>query len=160
MKLLFSLILVALLAYVAWPYYEVYRIDDALGKNDLTALSELADLEAIRGNYKHRLTKSMTRMTGPADTDSPMGWLQHNLTRLGDSALEQAITVEWLRDTLKQAAIRASTQQTPYFIGSISFAFFESLDSFLIRLGRIDESPTYVRLQLRDKAWRITDIVE
>ena len=38
----------ALLAFVAWPYYRIYQIDDVLGYDDPEALAPLVDLEAVR----------------------------------------------------------------------------------------------------------------
>jgi hypothetical protein len=160
MRLLGYLVFFALVAFVAWPYYEVFRLDDALGKDDMQELGQLVDLPAIRRNYKERLQAGLSIQPGHQDASSALAWLQRNLQRLGDAALEQAITLEWVRDTLKEAAARASNRKPPYFIAGITFAFFESYDSFLIRLGELGKNATHVRMRLRDKAWKVTDIIQ
>ncbi|MBP9603685.1 MAG: DUF2939 domain-containing protein, partial [Chromatiaceae bacterium] len=48
MRFLVSLLLVFILVFIFWPYYHLYRIDDALGRAEPAALAPLTDLEAIR----------------------------------------------------------------------------------------------------------------
>jgi hypothetical protein len=159
MRLLGYLALLAIIAFVAWPYYEVFRLDEALGKDDMQLLEELVDVPAIRRNYKERLQGGLGLQPNPQDLGSALAWLQQNLRRLGDAALEQAITLEWARDALKEAAARATDRQPPYFMAAVTFAFFESYDSFIIRLGELGRNATHVRMRLRDKRWRVTDII-
>ncbi|MCB2263619.1 MAG: DUF2939 domain-containing protein [Candidatus Thiosymbion ectosymbiont of Robbea hypermnestra] len=158
MRLLRYLILFALVAFVVWPYYHVFRIDNALGKGDMRALEQFLDLPAIRRNHKERLEGGLGLRPDPRDTEG-MAWLRQNLQRLGDSALEQTITPEWARDTLRKAAADVTDKQAPYFMGAITFAFFESYDRFLIRLGELGQNATHVRMGLQDWTWRVTDII-
>jgi hypothetical protein len=157
MRILGYLVLFGLVAFVAWPYYQVYRLDDALGKDDMRALGQLVDIPAIRRNYKERLEGGLGLQ--PPDAGSALAWLQQNLQRLGDAALEQTITLEWARNSLKEAAARTTESRPPYFMAAVSFAFFESYDSFIVRLGELGRNATHVRMRLRDKTWRVTDII-
>ena len=159
MRVLGYLVFFALVAFVVWPYYQIFRLDGALGKNDMQALEQLVDVPAIRRNYKERLEGGLGLQPNPQDADSALAWLQRNVQRLGDAALEQAITLDWVRDTLKEAAASATTKQPPYFLAAITFACFESYDSFLIRLGELGKNATHVRMRLEDKSWRVTDII-
>lgn len=157
MRILGYLTLFGFVAFVVWPYYHVYRLDDALGKDDLRTLEQLVDVQAIRGNYKKRLEGGLGLQ--PQDAGSALAWMQQNLQRLGDAALEQTITLDWTRDTLKEAAARATERKPPYFMAAVSFAFFESYDSFIVRLGELGRNATHVRMRLEGKTWRVTDIV-
>jgi hypothetical protein len=159
MRILGYLALFALVGFAVWPYYHVFRLDDALGKDDMKALEQLVDLPAIRRNYKERLEGGLGLHTQPQDAGSALAWLQQNLQRMGDVALEQTITLEWTRDTLKEAAARATDRQPPYLMAAVTFAFFESYDSFIVRLGELGRNATHVRMRLEDKTWRITDII-
>jgi len=160
MRFLRYLLLFALIAFIAWPYYQVYRLDNALGRDDMQNLEQLLDIPAIRRNYKERLQGGLSLPRPlPRDTDKSLAWLQQGLRNLGDTALEQAITLPWARDTLKQAAAQATDRRPPYFMAAITFAFFESYDRFLIRLGDLGKNATHVRMTLQDKTWRITDII-
>jgi hypothetical protein len=157
MRILGYLVLFALIAFVVWPYYQIFRLDDALGTDDMSALVQLVDVPAIRSNYKERLEGGLGLQ--PRDTGSALVWLQQNLRRLGDAALEQVITLEWARDALKQAAANATDKKPPYFLAAVTFAFFESYDSFIIRLGELGRNATHVRMRLRDNTWQVTDII-
>jgi len=160
MRFLGYLVLFALIAFGIWPYYYVFKLDDALGKVDTTELAELTDLPAIRANYKARLEAGANTVLPPADPDTVMGWLRENLDRLGTSALDQAITINWVRDTLREAVTRATNQTPPYLLAGIDFAFFESYNRFLIRIGELGKGATHVRLTLEGTQWKITDIIQ
>jgi hypothetical protein len=161
MRLLGYLFLIALIVFGVWPYYHLYRLDDALGKNDTNALAQLVDLDAIRGNYKTRLEGNLGLQGQPpaGDPANPLVWLQQNIQRLGDSALQQTITLEWVRDSLQQAATDATDKRPAYFLAGVNFAFFESYDSFIVRLGELGRNAVHVRLRLEGATWRITDII-
>jgi hypothetical protein len=161
MRLLGYLFLLALLVFGAWPYYHLFRLDDALGKDNMTELAKLVDVEAIRGNYRTRIEKGLglESLPQPRDPGSALAWLQQNLQRLGDSALEQTITLEWARDSLKEVAARATDKSPPYFLAGVSFAFFESPDRFVIRLGELGFNATHVRMRREGTTWRVTDII-
>jgi hypothetical protein len=90
-----------------------------------------------------------------------LGWLQQNLRQVGEDAVEETITIDWVRDRLRAAVVRASDQPRPYFLGAVTFAFFESYDSFIIRLGELGRNASHIRLELQDhKVWRITGIYD
>lgn len=160
MRLLRYLLLFALVAFIVWPYYQVYRLDNALGQNDMRTLEQLLDVSAIRRNYKERLEGGLKLpQPYPPGTDGPLVWLQQNLRPLGDAALEQALSLPWARDTLKEAATQATDKRSPYITAAITFAFFESYDRFFIRLGELGKNATHVRMTFQDKTWQVTDII-
>lgn len=159
MRLVGYLFLFALVAFGAWPYYQIFRLDEALTKNDMTTLGELVDVQGIRRNFKERLEGGLGIRPQVRDPGDALAWLEQNLRRLGDTALEQAITLEWARDTLKEAAARSTNKQPPHFSSGIAFAFFESYSSFIIRLGELGRNATHVRMTLHDNTWRVTDII-
>lgn len=158
MKFVFSLLFAALLAFVAWPYYTIYKIDDALGYEDPEALAPLVDLDAVRAGAKHQFDAGVQAATGRAQEGSLLAMVQDGLRDLSGEAVDQLIDLRWVQTTL-QAAARNTIDQPPYyFMRGIDYAFFDGLDSFLIRLGEIDRNPTHVRLKLRGGNWHITGI--
>ena len=159
MRFIGYLLLLALIAFGIWPYYSLFRLDDALGKPEVAAIQDLVDLPAIQANYKKRLTGGMEALPVAPGSGDVMVWLQQNLQRLGDSALSQAITLEWVRDTLRQAAAQATNQKPPYLLAGVTFAFFESYDTFLVRVGELGRGATHVRMRLEGQTWRVTDII-
>ena len=158
MKSVFSLLLAALLAFMAWPFYRIYQIDDVLGYDDPEALAPLVDLEAVRSGTMSQLNSSMQAATGRPEEGSVMDWVQDNLRDLGGDAVDRMIDLAWVHAALQRAARQAIDEPPYYFMRGIDYAFFDSYDSFLIRLGEIDRNPTHVRLKLRAGNWRITGI--
>ena len=159
MRYIGYLLLLALIGFGIWPYYSVFRLDDALGKPEVAALQDLVDLPAIQSNYKKRLTTGVDTLPAVPGAGDVMVWLQQNLQRLGDSALSQVITLEWVRDTLRQAAAQATNHKPPYLLAGVTFAFFESYDTFLVRIGELGRGATHVRMRLEGQTWRVTDII-
>lgn len=161
MRILSYLILLALIGYGVWPYYTVYQLDKAIVQPATEPLAELLDLPAIRANYKQRVTAGVKDAL-PENAPDPhgvMSWIGQNLTRLGDAALDQVITPEWAQRTLRDA-VTESTKQTPaYLLAAMDFAFFESHNRFLIRIGDLGQGATHIRLSLIGGQWKITDII-
>ena len=158
MKFVSFLLFAALLAFLAWPYYRIYQIDDVLGYDDPEALAPLVDLEAVRAGTLSQLDSSMQAATGRPQDGSVMDWVKDNLRDLGSGAVDQMIDLAWVQAALQRAARQAIDEPPYYFMRGIDYAFFDGYDSFLIRLGEIDRNPTHVRLRLRAGNWRITGI--
>jgi hypothetical protein len=159
MRFIGYLLLLALITYGLWPYYSLYRLDGAIVRPDTAELATLVDLPAIRANYKRRLAAGVSGMLPAEDPQSVTGWIRQNVERLGDSALEQTITLDWVRETVRDAVTQVTGQSPPYLIGAVDFAFFESHDRFLIRLGRLGENATHLRVSRIGAQWKITDII-
>ncbi len=159
-RLLGYLLVLAVLAYGLWPYYTVFRLDDAVRAAEPEGLAPFVDLAAIQANYAARLSASVPVFEphGDPGPGQVLLWLQSNLQRLGDAALDQAITLQWVQDSLRQAAERVSESRPALFIDAIDFAFFESWNRFVIRLGPLG-SETHVVLGLEGKDWRVVDLV-
>lgn len=155
-----SLLLLAVIGYGLWPYYTIFRLDAALAVSEPRAIAPYVDLPAIQQHYKQRLERDVNGFVpqGSGDSERVIAWLAENLTRLGDGALSQAITIEWVRNALRDAAARGTDSRPAYFTGAIDFAFFESWNRFVIRLGKLG-GETHVVLGLDGSHWRVTDIV-
>lgn len=161
-KILRNLIILAALLFALWPFVTVFRLDGALAKPDLQSstqsLAPLVNLPAIQAQYKSRLGNTVDAwLPSGGDSDEIIGWLAKNLQHLGDSALDQAITLEWVRDSLREAMLRAAPQQDS-LLAAVDFAFFESWNRFVIRLGKLGANPTHLVLSLEGYRWQLTDI--
>lgn len=159
MRFIGYLLLFALIGYGLWPYYTVYRLDDAIERQDDAQLAPLVEVSAIRANLKRRLGTGVKGVFPSAESDSALSWLRQNLERLGETALDQVVTLAWVHETLRGAVTRATGQSPPYLLAGIEFAFFESYNSFLIRIGSLGQGATHLRLSLVDNVWKITDII-
>ncbi len=158
MRFLLSLFLASFLVFLFWPYYHLYRLDDALGRPDPAALAPLVDLDAIRDNTKARLTWAFG-MRDTAPGVEPLRWLQQGLQRAGEVAIEDTIDLNWVQTQLRDAVSAATERRPAYLLAAVDFAMFESWNRFIVRLGRLGYGESHVRLHLEGLTWKVTDIV-
>ena len=160
MRFIVSLLLASLLIFLFWPYYHLYRLDNALGRPDPTALEPLVDLDAIRDNTKARLAWAFGMRDSKANPEpEPLRWLQQGLQRAGEAALEDTIDLGWVQTQLRDAVSAATERRPAYLLAAVDFAMFESWNRFVIRLGRLGYGETHVRLHLEGLTWKVTDII-
>ena len=159
-RILGYLLLLAALGYGLWPYYTLFRLDDAVREPDAKALAPYVDLAAIKAHYRQRIERALPTFEprSGSGADQVVVWLETNLSRLGEAALDQAITLDWVRNALREAAERTTDSRPALFLDAIDFAFFESWNRFVVRVGPIG-SATHVVLGLDGKDWRIVDLV-
>ncbi len=150
MKYIISVLILAMLVYVAWPYAYVYRIDKALTESDRGTLKRLVDLGAIRSEIKRNIDRDMDTALG-AGPDGVLGWLKSKISEIGERAIDESIDLGWVSRVL--TADGPLRQQTTH-------AFFESWNEFVIRLGELGQEPVHVRMTLSGGNWRITAIYE
>ena len=152
MKTFVAIIILCLAAYVAWPYYHVWRLDQAAILNDRTELNRLVDLEAVREQIKRRLNKEVDSAVGEV-SNAFVDWLQTGIQRMGSDAVERLVTLDWVREQLLS---KSDPHRPTGFMGQISHAFFDRPDGFLVRIGELGEEPVHFRLSLQGAAWRMT----
>ena len=153
------LIAFVVLVYGVWPYYGLYRLDQALSAEDAVAIAPFVDVSAIQAGYKARLGAGVERIL-PADQRSAapvLDWLAQGLERLGGQAVDQIFSLEVIRDLLRQAAQRATDERPAYFLAAVERAFFSSWNRFDVRLGP-PENGTNIIMSLQGLSWRITAI--
>jgi hypothetical protein len=158
MRFLASLLLVFILVFLFWPYYHLYRLDNALGREDPTSLAPLVDLDAVRANTKKRLEWALG-MNDTAPRQDPLGWFQQGLRHAGEVALEETMTLDWIHAQLRDAVATTTEKRPAYFLAAVDFAMFESWDSFIVRLGELGYNDTQLRLRLKGTTWKLTDVV-
>ena len=150
MKITLSLVVVALVCYIAWPYVTVQRLDTALQSTEQGRLEHFLDVTQIRHHISLQLDRDVSTALGD-DNNSVLGWLKRQVNDLGNRAIEEVIDTSWVRQQL--------LEKGP-FKAQISYAFFESWDEFVIRLGRLGEDPRHVRLSLSAWRWRVSAIYD
>ncbi len=158
MRFIFSLLLVAALAYGAWPYLHVYRLDTAVAENDTGTIRSLADLESIQ---RHRTAQLEWHLENRIDnTVGQEGTLSDMLKRgarwVQERGGPEAIDPAWVRQRL----LEARTNELSGLLQSIDFAFFEGPNRFLVRIGQLGEGPTHLRFERRDWRWYLTAIYD
>ncbi len=158
MKLLRIPLLLLLLAYLAWPYVTILRLDRALASNDPTTLEHLVDLTAVQQEFKDRMDQGLRGAVG--EGSNPMlEFMSGGIRQLGGSAIEQLVTMEWVRARLLSKSDQGPAS-APSLLNSISFALFESFDLFLIRIGQLGDNPVHARMRLQDWDWRVVAVYD
>jgi hypothetical protein len=152
MKAFIVFLLLFLAAFVAWPYYHVWRLDQAVVQNDRRELAELVEIKAVRKEIERRLNKEVNSAVGEV-SNAFVDWLQDGIRRMGAEAVNRLVTLEWVREQLLS---KTGPQDPPGFIDQISYAFFDSPTGFLVRIGELGEEPVHFRLSLHAGAWRMT----
>lgn len=154
MKTLLFAVIVLLLAFLAWPYTAIYRLDQALAANNLAAIDRLVDIESIQQQIKRKMNKNVESSIGDV-SNSFVEWLQNGIQRLGNDAIESMVNLEWAMTQL-----RSKNPDSRYggFYDHLTYAFFDGPDSLLLRIGELDNDPVHARLTLHDLQWRITAI--
>jgi hypothetical protein len=143
-------LLLAVLAWVAWPYLTLWRLDRALLRGDTATLARLVDLESVRAELRRSLNKNEHETLGPR-SDRFADWLAETLRRGGPDALERAVTLDWVRQQM--------LSESPPGAGlapALTWAFFRGPFAFVVRLGKPDEDPVLFRMRFTGTGWRMS----
>ncbi len=154
MKIFSSLLSFAFAAFIAWPYVHVYQLSTAITSNDQPALEKLIDLESINKSHKQNIEwKVNNTVAGGLLPDSMRGSAEALAGALGNLAAETTVIDK--KSMIEKMRI---TEGSPW--EQMTFAFFESPNSFIIRLGKLGRSPIHVRMTMQDWYWRVTAIYD
>jgi glucose-6-phosphate-specific signal transduction histidine kinase len=154
MKVFIAFLFFVVVAFLAWPYVAIYRLDQALERNDQALANEMIDVDAVRKQIKRKLNKNVESNIGTV-SNSFIGWLQDGIERLGSDAIDEMVNYQWIVSQL-----RAHNQDSEQggFVKHLDYAFFDSPSRLLLRIGQLDDHPVHAHLSLEGLSWRITAI--
>ena len=72
---------------------------------------------------------------------------------------DEASHLEWVLDALGTVPGEPPRPRTS-LLGDVSYAFWESTDHFLVRLGELGREPVHVRMARTDGEWRVVAVFE
>jgi hypothetical protein len=150
-KLAVAAFLVLSLAYLVWPYAILQQLNGVLLADDRPALGQLVDIEAVRREITRKLNRDAQSAVGEV-SNAFVDWLQEGIRRLGSSAVERLVTLEWVRSQLLGKCAAGSGEG---FLPQVSYAFFDAYDRFFVRLGDPGQRPLYLQLRLDGLDWRV-----
>jgi hypothetical protein len=154
MKALASLIFLFILAFLIWPYTAVYRLDQALAHHHRQTLAEMVDIESVREQIKRRLNKNLESSIGDV-SNSFVDWVQDGIRKLGADAIDQMVDTNWVAAQLRS---HNPNPNEGGFFNQLSYAFFDSPDRLLLRVGDLNDHPVHAHLKLQGTSWRITAV--
>jgi hypothetical protein len=144
------LLVLLALAYLAWPYVALWRLDRALVHNDRRTLARLVDLGAVRGEIARKLNKDEKSSLGPP-SDAFIAWLEQGIRRNGTAALERRVDHDWVR-----ARLLSHSPPGGGLLSALTLAFFDDPLHFAVRIGPADQAPVHLRLTFDGLGWRVT----
>jgi len=153
--MLVFLVLLGILAFAAWPYTVVYRLDRAVQANNRHELEKLLDLVAIRQHLKQQLDQNIEDHTEQLD-NLVFRFLRGGVKEIGAVSLE-AIDADWVQAVLTTAQHNAPASRRR-LLGCFSFACFERPTRFLVRAGELGNHPVHLYLALRRGQWRVSGV--
>ena len=158
-RILFPLLVLALLAYAAYPYFSLWRLDRALIRNDTAVEAKLIDLAAIQAQVKDSVKKETDRMIGQGDDDVTR-FFREGAETLTQQAVTRLVDRNWVRTRLRRDGQPGDHKPFPGLLNHVSHAFFERWDRFGVRLGELGDDPVHVQWRFEDWRWRVTAIYD
>lgn len=146
-----AIILLIISAYLIWPYLQLWRLQCAAIQNNQQLLANLVDLTAVRESIKRRLNKDLPE-SNISPSDIFINWIQDGLHRMGNQAIEQLVTLDWVQQQILSNLIPGILYCSP---NNISYAFFIQLNQFLARIGKIENNPVYIKFKLTTHGWQV-----
>jgi len=140
------------LVYLAWPYLALWRLSQAAADPDPQALAARVDLEAVRGELRRKLNKDSPSAIGTL-SDPFLSWLDQGIQRLGTGALEELVTLAWVRGRLGAHAAPGQG-----FLPQVAYAFFDAPGGFAVRLGPARPGQVHLRMDLQGYRWVVTAV--
>jgi hypothetical protein len=145
-------LILASLVYLAWPYLALWDLSRAVTDAGPDVVAAHIDLAAVRGELRRKLNKDSPSTIGKL-SDSFILWLERGIRRLGTGALDELVTLDWVRERLT-----ANSPPGQGFLPQVSYAFFDSPAGFAVRLGTPDQTPVHFRMTLQGFQWRVTAV--
>ena len=155
MRYFSGLIFFAIMAYLGWPYFHLYQLNDAVANNDKAALEKLIDFEAVQEVYQEDLKWRTEQMASSTRLlpDTIREGAEAIVGSLGNLASKTVtIDTDWVLNQLRNRDGSLWEQ--------LSFAFFESHTRFTIRLGKLGRNPVHIQMTLQDWNWRVGAIYD
>ena len=156
MKFLIGLAVFTLMAVLAWPYLYVWRLDGAVAARDVQALGRLVDIESVRQQVKAEFSRDVNDAVG-GDGGQIYRWVKQGIKAVSDTAIDANIDLEWVLSTLETRPGEPPEQRAS-LMGDMIYAFYESYDTFIVRLGELGDNAMHVRLRLQNNEWRVVEI--
>ena len=150
----FSLLILGVLAYAAYPYVSLWRLDRALVQNDAATEAALIDLAAIQAQVTASVKRETERVIGRGDDDVSR-FFREGAGALANRAVTRLVDRNWVRTRLRRDGKPGEQRPFPSLLQHVDYAFFERWDRFNVRLGALGDDPVHVQWRFEDGVWRV-----
>ena len=164
MRRLFILLLILLAVYIAYPYWTLYRLQDALLSNNAEAVKRIVDFPAVRAGMKAQVEGGLLEKSAEIGEKRPvLGDIGTALTNLlGPSVIggtvDGLVTPEAL---LSNPTVVEHREKNEGFSDYLEYAFFSSPTTFKVdaKDPKEADSPTVTATMVLDGwRWRVTNV--
>ncbi|ESQ12131.1 MAG: DUF2939 domain-containing protein [Thiohalocapsa sp. PB-PSB1] len=146
------LLIFACALFLLWPYVTLWRLNELIRDQPPSALGPLVDIDSIRDQVLRRLNKDAHSNIGVV-SDHFIGWIEQSIRTPGNETLQQSVSLEWLHGLLSNQAVGERG-----FLSAVDYAFFDSLNGFLVRVDKPDYTSLYLRMELGLLGWRVVAV--
>ncbi len=151
MRWITRLLVLAIIGYLALPYYSLYRLDHALVANDTVQLNRYIDLDQVRSGLKRGL-----RVEGGGQQEGMASRIfRETANSMSAFTVDRVVTMDWVRQQLSGTG---GERGAVSLYESLDHAFFESPNRFLVRLGELGENPLHFMMRREGLVWRVTEL--
>ena len=152
---------IALLAffYAAYPYWTLYRLDQALETHDTLRLDAMIDWPSLRRNLRDDMVSAVTARLVPNDDDAGRRFGADLLTAWGAGLIDAAARGLLTSDALARVYDERRRAGASSLLHAIRFAFFRSPTSFDVDVETGRDDRLRFEMTLESGAWRVTRLV-
>lgn len=141
-------------AYLAYPYFTLYRLNAALNTGDAKTLQHLVNWPSVREGIKEDICDGLAD-NGDATTRKGglPGFGASFVRGIATNAVDQKVTPQGL-----VAAVRHPHAANGAPDIHITWAFFDGPTQFSVDVKGLDKAPVRLQLELKDATWRVTRV--
>ncbi len=155
-----GIVLLALF-YAAYPYWTLYRLDQALETHDTLRLDAMIDWPSLRRNLRDDMVAAATARLLPNDADRGRRFGADLLTAWGAALIDAAARGFLTSDALATLYDEHRRAGEPSLLHAIRFAFFRTPTRFEVEVStRRDDMRTRFEMTLEDGAWRVSRFLD
>jgi hypothetical protein len=142
-------------AYLAYPYFTLYRLNAAIQTGDAQALQHLVNWSAVREGIKEDICDGLAASPDTAARKGELPGFGAGFVRgIAANAVDERITPQNLVAAVRHPPVASGTPEI-----HISWAFFDSPTQFSVDIDGFDKrAPVRLQLELRDAKWQVTRV--
>jgi Protein of unknown function (DUF2939) len=163
---------VLVVAYIAYPYFTLYRLGDAIRRGDAAPLESLVDWDRVREGIKEDVCDSVvsppaaeTAQNDKADSALPP-FGESFVRGIASNVIDKNVTPSGLVSAAQQSQMSDSDDRSPPDAREpranprITWAFFDGPASFSVELlppgDATAQEPIRIQMELRHGTWKVT----
>lgn len=164
MRRLFLLLLILLGLYIAYPYWTLYRLEQALLTNNAESLRKIVNFPAVRASLKAQVQGGLMEKSEQLGEKRPvLGDLGEVLTRaLGPSVIGGTVdSLVTPKAVLNNPTVVEHREKDEGFGDYLTYAFFSAPTTFRLDTKNPNEpdAPTITAtMTLKGFRWRVTSV--